>query len=149
MDLSKHVKFTKQQTFDVIIEGLAKQGWRRATTVFSSGADSCRYLTPEGLRCAAGQLVKPDRYDPLLDRDMGSIPEGNDELVERYASLLLATGLADHDLEFVHEAQVIHDTIKAKGPIDQAEEMRDRYRAMAMKHDLVLPPALTGAAAAA
>lgn len=145
MDLSNHVKFTKQQTFDMIIEGLAKQGWKRATT-----STTCRYLTPDGLRCAAGQLVAPDRYDSNLDSDMGTIPsryDGHD--ADRYAGLIVKTGLAEHDLEFVREAQTIHDQAKHGGPKDQAETMRQGYVKLAREYGLVLPAALEEAAAAA
>jgi hypothetical protein len=48
---------TKQELFDAMYTGLAKQGWKQA-----GSPGSCVYLDPKGCKCAVGQLI-PDGHE--------------------------------------------------------------------------------------
>lgn len=145
MDLSKHVKFTKQQTFDMMIAGLAKQVWRRATTVFSSGAGSCRYLTPEGLRCAAGQ---PERANARVFID----GDGKVHHYGTFTGFIVVYGMAkfgrgwiifDKFKSELTSSDLERDRHIERTPFDIMSELDDKElelgEAFAMKRDRVTP----------
>jgi hypothetical protein len=54
--------WTSQEVFDYVVAALRKQGKP------SMGSDGeCKYLNPEGLKCAVGHLIPPDLYSKDME----------------------------------------------------------------------------------
>ena len=53
----------EQQLFDVAYAGLAKQGFMRSVT----DRNSCAYRGPNGFKCAIGQAIPDEKYQPEMD----------------------------------------------------------------------------------
>lgn len=84
---------TRQETFDIVVNHLRKQG-RKA--IDENG--HCRYRTDDGCKCAAGCLIPDDKYSPDL--------EGNNIWYTPIYNILFKLG---HDLSLVGRLQQIHD----------------------------------------
>lgn len=110
-------KFTKQETFDMICEGLKAQGWRK-----SGRQDSCKYRGPRGLKCAVGVLLADDEYDPLSDDTQH--PWGIDKIVR------LSPSLQTHDINLLDAAQGEHDSSK------RPSHMKSMFRQLAISNGL-------------
>lgn len=97
---------THQETFDIVVNPLRKQGCR------SLNNQCCVYKGSDGTKCAAGCLI-PDRlYDPVYEG--ATILDKNDKarLVGR---IIEEQG---HDLLLVRRLQRVHDLYS---PVDQWE----------------------------
>lgn len=57
---------TAQQIFDTVATHLLQQG-RKAVIRNSEKSESCRYRTPEGLKCAVGCLIEDEEYQPEME----------------------------------------------------------------------------------
>ena len=100
MAKNKKTKFTKQQTFNKIISGLVKQG--RAAYDPDKG---CQYLTADGDKCAAGQLIPKGKYKSSM--------EGKNLYSNDIRRLFKSFG---HNTELVMECQVAHDNVEPGEP---------------------------------
>lgn len=112
--------FTKQETFDMVVAHLRKQG------VPAVDGYVCKYRTPDGLKCAAGCLIPDGMYDESIE-----LCRADDPAV---ASLLKAAG---HDVDLVWLLQRAHDS--------WARYNADIWRSLsrvALEHNLqyALPP---------
>lgn len=102
------IEGTKQEIFDAVVEGLRKQGWKRA-----SGFDGCRYRVQKGgeiLKCAVGQLIPDDHYSVCLDKD--GFEYGN-----RIGLFIDST---EENIKFLREMQMTHDNANGNGEILKA-----------------------------
>jgi hypothetical protein len=116
LDLSER---TKQQILDTVVEGLARQEWRKARD--SDGL--CVYLSPNGDRCAAGQLAVGFKQIECLT--------GSSWLTA------VQNGLAtDDNVWFIANLQNAHD--KAFNP----SVMRANFRQLVRFYSLRMPKAL-------
>lgn len=107
---------TPEEVKRTVVEGLRAQGKRAAV-----GAGTCVYLTPDGCRCAVGQLVPEDLYDPAMEtatvryleiRGGRWVPEDpHDAASTALARVLNAAGVpATGEVhEFLRAAQHVHD----------------------------------------
>lgn len=105
---------TKQEVFDLILEGVRKQGG------LSVNGTMCAYRSNEGKRCAIGLLIPDDRYVPDMEGSTYSTmwgsyyhKEGNtcdEEFVNarnyRIIRSLFGDGISD---EFLCKMQKAHD----------------------------------------
>lgn len=57
------VTFTCQQTFTLVRNHLLKQGKKAI-----DDGGNCRYLAPDGSKCAAGCLIPDGKYDQAFER---------------------------------------------------------------------------------
>jgi len=64
----------------------------------------CAYRSSNGLKCAIGCLIPDDVYDPKMEGDL-------DELLDKFPEMREVFGIQkDDDLEFLLDAQSVHDT---------------------------------------
>jgi len=124
-------KFTKQQTFDIVVKGLAAQGFEQAKDPHAWG--SCMYRDDKGRKCAAGQFIPDELYDPEIEF-MGSI--GCLITSSPVYHWYVDSGLADHDRELLIDLQAAHDTA------DDPQHVKLLLREVAFTHELTLPPEL-------
>jgi len=128
------VKFTKQQTFDIVVKGLAAQGFERALATDSYS--SCMYRDDKGRKCAAGQLIPDELYNPEMEK-MGSICYIFDDDFDRDRySLYELSGLVEHDRKLLIDLQDAHD-LSMGSTVD-----RDALLRVAVKHELTIPQEL-------
>lgn len=86
------MKYTKQEAFDKVVEHLIKQG-KPSVDEFGS----CQYHSEDGLKCAAGCLIKDSKLRKKVSGEW-------EEACDTYPSL---KNLAPFD--FVDRLQSIHD----------------------------------------
>lgn len=95
---------TKQETFDIVVSALLKQGRPSMDNV------DCRYRAADGAKCAAGHLIPDEKYDPVIEgaacfmHNPPPTPKG--DRVIRVMTILREEG---HDPNFVRDLQGAHD----------------------------------------
>jgi hypothetical protein len=125
---------TAQEVFDVAVEGVILQG-APSINLVSKKARGFRYRTPEGLACAAGQVLPDEYYDATMEgQSLGVLAKEEDfpGPLKGHAPLLM--GL-----------QQAHDVSAAFNPKEREEFLEDfseRARGVANRHDLTVPPLL-------
>jgi hypothetical protein len=88
--------------------------------------EQCLYRGPEGTACGVGLFIKDEFYSPKLEGyGMGS---------ESVTAALLQS-IGEFDGGFMLEIQTVHDEYSV-------EEWPHRFRVLAAKYDLHLPPEL-------
>lgn len=88
-----HISGDNQTVFDRVCAHLAKQGRRASLN------GSCKYLMPDGLRCAIGAL--------LSDEDCAALDALDDSQISSIFRREIATAEADRDL--ISDLQSAHD----------------------------------------
>src|SRR5689334_7826986 len=102
-------------------------------------SDRCLYRAPNGDRCAIGCLIPDKEYRPKFDKvdDFGSGNQGNimdaTEVIERVPSL------TNVDVEFLCDAQGIHDRFARDSSDDSRKRFIQRLDELALNYDLVVP----------
>lgn len=109
---------TRQEMLDRAVRGLRSQGWRPAMA-----AGACRYLTPDGLRCAWGHV------DPEGTAGSGTTPV-------RRLSVGVAATLESADLVFAERLQLCHDWPALNRTAWSMEEL---FRKLAAEYNLIYP----------
>lgn len=101
----------RQEIFDRITEHLLKQN-RKAVSVDKYGYSSCRYKTPDGLKCAIGCLI-PDGHDAEYSTKSAV------NMLHEYKDLAESIGLTFDNSEdsndnriFLGKLQSIHDSFE-------------------------------------
>jgi len=89
---------SKQATFDRVARHMLQQGARALDNV----GGHCVLHATNGLRCAAGSLVKREDYDPDWE-SAAAVDTGGD------SSLCCYLEAKGHDLGLVHDLQFEHD----------------------------------------
>ena len=90
---------TQQSVFNAVVQHLLKQGKKslRPDLAYDAG-EGCAYLSPQGLKCAVGCLVRPDEYNPDMEgNSVGNILELLPGRLRAHV-LLLASLQRIHDL---------------------------------------------------
>lgn len=89
---------SEQEVFDIISNHLLTQ-MKRSDAPGTKGINFCKYLNPDGLKCAAGILIPNDQYNPEFEG------KAWDDLVSE--------GFAENKHKFlIYELQGIHDWTK-------------------------------------
>lgn len=104
---------SKQETFDIVVSHLRKQG-RRSIGVNGK----CAYRSADGCQCAVGCLIPDDKYEAWM--------EGFSVYEHRIRDLIESLG---HDASLCDSLQTIHDGYG----VDLWES---RFKAIAKDHDL-------------
>ena len=112
---------TKQEIFDMAVDGLHKQEWRQALN-----GKKCVYLAENGDKCAVGHCIPEGKYNPEWDLESAA----GDRVLRS-----LFGPLGRKVEEFVMELQQAHDTA--------GDPMRTRLAAVGVSHGLTLPACLT------
>lgn len=95
---------SRQETFETVVKHLIRQG-KKAEIV---GSLSCRYRTPDGLKCAAGCLIPDSEYSPSFEGQIvGGIIDRGMQSMNSLSLLLVRLG---HDIRLVRRLQLIHDS---------------------------------------
>lgn len=114
---------TLQETFDKVVNGLRKQGKKAGKPCQSANNGfSCMYLDKDGNKCAAGQLIPPEKYDPSFEGTLVF-----------YAPLRKVLSDEGHDLELVSRLQRIHDN-------KDVSKWEDAWKNLAIERQLVYTP---------
>jgi len=133
------LEMTKQQIFDVVVQGLASQGW-----MHSLDGTHCKYRGAKGTKCAAGHLIDDYMYSYELEQKAADSYD---------LAAVLGYTKEDYDhpsnrdqLRFVRDLQQVHDNSAAPylncdsnyryTPEEAAEIMRQRYMDYANSYDL-------------
>lgn len=109
---------TKQETFDIVVKALRKQG-RRSIDI---SGKFCVYRGPEGRKCAVGHLIPDELYYPELECQSADSPQ-----------LIRILSKLGHDMEFCYELQQIHDHYTP-------ERWEEEWTLLAEHNCLVVPP---------
>lgn len=124
-----------QEIFQTARDHLLAQN-ARAIEVNKDGEElGCRYLAPDGKKCAVGCLIKPEAYDPCVEglAVAGVTDYHNDGKAAALRSSLLASGI-DTDAEGVRwllsKLQYVHDTCE---PSEWPLSLRDVERGIEEK----------------
>jgi hypothetical protein len=89
---------TRQDIFNQVYLGLKAQGFERS--VWGDGA-FCQYRGPDGLKCALGQLLPDEHYQPWFDDREKSTSVAFDAVVAVLPKCA--------DTEFYNDLQLAHD----------------------------------------
>ncbi len=100
------MEFNRQTTFDKVVAHLRTQK-RRA---YDPAKRSCRYLAPDGAKCAIGAFISVVNYDPTLEGAHASAPK---VVAAAFPGQHLDLG----DMDFVDSLQFMHDG-NLTGPYD-------------------------------
>lgn len=115
---------TRQEIFDKVSKHLLTQNKK------AKDDTTCRYLTPDGLKCAIGCLIEvgyderieglglPDSY---MKRGLG--------YMDIFIGILKKNKIASHDLGFLQDLQQVHDNC-------EVEDWKYELKAMADSYDL-------------
>ncbi len=124
---------SRQEMFNRAWNGIKAQDWRQSA-VISNGGVLCKYLMPNGDRCAWGHV----------DTSVGD-RRGTVKCLAR-SGIGVAAFLDGDDLEFAYRLQEAHDFITGSSsswdemyPEYQGASMEQRLRAFAKKEGLTIP----------
>lgn len=95
--------FTKQETFNIVVQHLRAQKVRSTTEPQRLGGGGCLYRGPNGTKCAIGALIRDEDYSSEME---GKTPR---EGIVREA--LTKAGYAEVGMIFLRDLQIIHDTV--------------------------------------
>lgn len=87
---------TKQEVFDTVYHHLLAQGCKSLDM-----SDECCYRSPNGLKCAAGVLIKDEHYTEGL--------EGSNTQTPEVTAALVKSGVPKEALDLIRMLQAIHD----------------------------------------
>lgn len=120
--------FSKQETFDKVVDHLRVQGAPAWNEV-----EGCAYQSIEGLKCAVGCLIPEDKYDPAFEgKGIYEDPvygSGFSRVSKPSAVGRLMEELG-HDLSLLDALQVIHDGVRQC-------QWEGRFKLLAQTHGLV------------
>lgn len=128
---------SRQERFNLVVAGLAAQGFKQAGTIYPGGGFGCQYRGPNGTRCGIGHLIREEDYSPTLE---------NQNIRQLWEARLVAPRLPDEEeiqqVIFLSALQIAHD-----GPPGGSEEVAPwqvklRLRAFATLYGLTRPDAL-------
>lgn len=91
------MNMNRQEVFNTVYRHLLAQGCKSLDATF----ENCLYRGPNGLKCAAGVLIKDEFYHKGL--------EGRSACSLSVSSALRASGVHEGDLEMVLDLQATHD----------------------------------------
>lgn len=98
---------SSQETFDTVVFHLRRQWAKAQIPGPTPGEFMCVYRTPDGKRCAAGCLIRDERYDPGLE--FTAVGGTDQEHNYRSNDVTLLIEELGHDIELVKGLQAVHD----------------------------------------
>jgi hypothetical protein len=125
----------KQQIFNTVYLGLAKQGKRAFSNSDSAPAGgSCQYRTIDGLKCAAGMLMTDEEFAGLKAKPHYERQYSPNNLKIIHMDQSTVPAVIRDNLDFVQELQAAHD--------EERSEFTDTLallRTVAAHHNLTIP----------
>lgn len=67
LSASEEEKAACQEAFNQVVKGLAKQKWQRSLRKADTRHFLCCYRSPDGKKCAIGQLIPSSLYSPDME----------------------------------------------------------------------------------
>lgn len=124
----------KQELFNRVYLGLAKQGFKQSGETYSSEHEqeprfACRYRGDEGMKCAVGFLLTDEAYSEVLEGHAVS----NDVVQEAVCTSLGIEELNCTLYTLLQKLQQIHDYSASP------EVMREDLHAYARRNNLSIP----------
>ena len=116
------LKADTQKLFDMVVRGLAAQNWLPSTTLDRHNKRSRSYYRHAGRKCAIGQLIKDELYDPEIE----TLGVCNHEVLSVVGA---STGIDMSNKEIVHflvKMQMKHDCCISE--VDLANEENEETR---------------------
>lgn len=124
-------QISKQDTFNQVYLGLAAQGFKQS----ANRRGDCLYRGPNGLKCAAGQVIPDDKFEPRFEGHgiVSVLPERwfDGESTSKDLNLMIS-GLG-HNLGTLSELQSIHDASK------DPHTMKNQLDYYAEEQGLIIP----------
>lgn len=112
---------TKQQIFDTVVAGLAKQNFEQCK---SSSGTACRYRF-RNRRCAVGHLIPDEVYDKRMEGQL--VTDFIDTFPEVFL-FVLGHEPTENDIRFLDDLQDVHDGAQSPGQmIDDLGEFAWRW----------------------
>jgi len=131
------IEMTAQEVFDKAVIGILEQG---VPSMSDSG--TCKYRGPNGLKCAAGQVLRDEDYVAVnWDRDT------NDSSFDTIVNNGDAPDYMFQHQELISDLQTAHDSDSGnasdpEGVAAWLQDFRREARAIAKQHRLRMPKAL-------
>ena len=122
-----------QEAFDIVVTHALKQNERALMDIETEGC-SCRYRTPDGLKCFVGALIPDDRYHPAMEGNSVADLLAGRSFIPDY--LLLENESPHIQEDFYSHLQEIHD-------YHEPAEWREELINLAIEHHLAIPDELT------
>lgn len=101
---------TKQEIFDKVVDHLLTQGEQAL-----GEGQTCMYLTSEGLKCAVGCLIPPEKYNPEWEGNAVNL------------SILTALGITPDFRLLLYALQDVHDTWEADYWVEELQSVASRF----------------------
>lgn len=127
----------QQETFNTVVLGIVKQGGPSRKPLEEPMTGSCcRYRDDEGRKCAIGQIIPDELYDPAIEGAVlwESGQSNDDERGNKLAKIIAMTG---HDTRLLSRLQVFHDS-SGDGPEFMSSFLK-LCRDYAATHNLIMP----------
>ncbi len=99
---------TKQEIFNKVVRGLARQKFKQSL----NSRGSCHYRGTKGMRCAAGHLILNKHYQKSLEGCPAELPN--------VTTALRASGILLPQIPAVLDLQYCHDNNKASHKMKEA-----------------------------
>lgn len=134
---------TLQEIFDTAYLGLIAQGAPAVDSDYS-----CKYRTPDGLKCAVGMLIADEHYKQDFENvPVRSARTREEDPLECASMLELGTALERSGIDLLQargmlvEMQRAHDEYARKlvPPMPFVAYIRDAFAAIAARHHLTVP----------
>jgi hypothetical protein len=116
----------KQYFFDIAIPALLKQNFKSAKQ-FEGAAESCRYRSEAGLKCAIGHLISDEHYSPNLEGWAADNPVILEALAKSHPQI--PPSVLEAENEFLTDLQSVHDC-------SEVYEWRDKAHSFAKEYNL-------------
>lgn len=121
----------RQDIFNTVATHLLTQNRRAMGPTSDSAMYACVYRGPDGLKCAAGVLIKDEHYKPELENN-----NVHSEIVKEALTASLGEGL---EFGFINALQIVHDSYN---PCDWPVQLQE----FAIANGLTMPEVLAVAA---
>lgn len=118
----------RQEIFDTIVLGLLEQNAKA-----EDATGECMYQTKTGRKCAAGQLIPDNMYDPRMERNNfkalynGTSKDYSEEILVEMPFPEIETLCAPEDVDLIADLQGIHDNVPITFWVSEFKQAAERY----------------------
>jgi len=122
---------TRQEIFDKAYLGIAAQGF----VMSQQNLGRCAYRGAHGLKCAIGQLIPDDRYDPKMEIGISVLGEAGNTQIDKIWNQfpIFQELIGEGDLRFAKWLQAAHDNGYTP------ENMKEELTQFADRNNLTIP----------
>lgn len=116
---------TNQEMFDRVVAHARNQGCKATMIIELPSGEfkvSCRYRTPEGLKCFIGALIPDANYSVLFENELASMP-----------NVRAAAGILPEQKHLAGDLQQVHDNA-------EITRWEDEFKRLAKNYNLTYTP---------